>query len=212
VFRRRGFTLIELLIVVAIIAILALIAVPNFLEAQVRAKVSRAKADMRSLANAWEAYHVDWNCYPRDADNRAASGQWWQNGISQVTTPIAYITSAPDDPFFSQVASTSQDDYYAPHYEVASAVATMSPNAPSPWGAPDNGYDCYCVFSIGPNLKEEFTDNDHWPVSSSSNLIPYDPTNGTISIGDLTRMGGQYRAGGWKVCGIDWRYWSLPFN
>lgn len=40
---KRGFTLIELLIVVAIIAILAAI-VPNFLEAQVRAKVSRATA------------------------------------------------------------------------------------------------------------------------------------------------------------------------
>jgi len=62
--RAKGFTLIELLIVVAIIAILAAIAVPNFIEAQSRAKISRAKADMRSLATAIESYAVDNNQYP----------------------------------------------------------------------------------------------------------------------------------------------------
>jgi type II secretory pathway pseudopilin PulG len=53
-----------LLIVVAIIAILAAIAVPNFLEAQVRSKVSRVKSDMRSIDTALQAYYIDNNRYP----------------------------------------------------------------------------------------------------------------------------------------------------
>ena len=61
---KKGFTLIELLIVIAIIAILAAIAVPNFLEAQVRAKVSRVRADQRSLATGLESYRIDNNSYP----------------------------------------------------------------------------------------------------------------------------------------------------
>ena len=67
--KRTAFTLIELLIVVAIIAILAAIAVPNFLEAQTRSKISRAKSDERSIATAIEAYVVDYNKLPRDGND-----------------------------------------------------------------------------------------------------------------------------------------------
>ena len=56
---RAAFTLIELLIVVAIIAILAAIAVPNFLEAQMRAKLTRSKSDLRTCSVAWETYRID---------------------------------------------------------------------------------------------------------------------------------------------------------
>ncbi|HBF33213.1 TPA: hypothetical protein DDW35_01490 [Candidatus Sumerlaeota bacterium] len=106
-----GFTLIELLIVVAIIAILAAIAVPNFLEAQVRAKVSRTQNDLRSQAVALEAYYVDWNKYTRDSDSVLDSNSEKQNavgkveytdlanGIVQLTTPVAYISSMLADPF-----------------------------------------------------------------------------------------------------------------
>lgn len=61
---QRGFTLIELLVVVAIISILASIAVPNFQEAQTRAKVSAVKNNMRVLATTLEVYIIDYNKYP----------------------------------------------------------------------------------------------------------------------------------------------------
>ncbi|HMX61762.1 MAG TPA: prepilin-type N-terminal cleavage/methylation domain-containing protein, partial [Candidatus Sumerlaeota bacterium] len=108
---KKGFTLIELLIVVAIIAILAAIAVPNFLEAQTRAKVSRNKADMRSLATAIEAYVIDNNKYPPAYEHHnqvswAAGGgnvtpPFHSRIPSLITTPIAYMTSIPEDPFRS---------------------------------------------------------------------------------------------------------------
>jgi prepilin-type N-terminal cleavage/methylation domain-containing protein len=99
----RAFTLIELLIVVAIIAILAAIAVPNFLEAQTRSKVSRVKADFRSLATAIEAYAVDNNgkyCFAMAPNSNNSTFQSWLRWRSKrLTTPVAYITSLPADPF-----------------------------------------------------------------------------------------------------------------
>ena len=59
----RGFTLIELLITVAIIGLLAAIAIPNLLTAIQRSKQKRTMADMRSIANAWEARATDTNTY-----------------------------------------------------------------------------------------------------------------------------------------------------
>src|SRR5512146_1039597 len=99
----RAFTLIELLVVVAIISILAAIAVPNFLEAQVRSKVSRVKADMKSLVTAIETYRLDNNTYPYRRNTRATDTNKPQvprsderlQQMSVITTPIAYITTLP---------------------------------------------------------------------------------------------------------------------
>src|SRR6186713_383387 len=98
-----AFTLIELLIVVAIIAILAAIAVPNFLEAQTRAKVSRARADLRTVATALESYAVDENKYPFCNQNAYAfdnTGAPDQRIFERLSTPIAYLSSSLiQDPF-----------------------------------------------------------------------------------------------------------------
>ena len=91
---KKGFTLIELLIVVAIIAILAAIAVPNFLEAQVRSKVSRARSDMRSLATGIESYYVDNNQYPASAKTGGSSLTWKPAQPAGVGPYNQYVTNA----------------------------------------------------------------------------------------------------------------------
>lgn len=85
--QRVGFTLIELLIVVAIIGILAAIAVVNYLNAQIRTRLARTTADMRTIATAMESYKIDNDSYPPTA------GQY------ELTTPISYITMWPKSVF-----------------------------------------------------------------------------------------------------------------
>jgi len=53
---RRGFTLVEIMIVVAIIALLAAIAVPNFLRSRKRSQASRILEDLRMIDSALDQY------------------------------------------------------------------------------------------------------------------------------------------------------------
>lgn len=203
--KRQGFTLIELLIVVAIIAILAAIAVPNFLEAQTRSRVSRTLNDLRTISLAMESYRVDNNTYP-NSEGDSALGRPIVNGTPSarsevdtrlLTTPVSYINSVPDD-VFRRVAGA----------DIQSGVGSLTPayriyarNYPD-----TNWYTVYprtawMTWSIGPDKLGQTGGYRSYPKvinneaattpNTTSTGIRYDGTNGTVSIGDIYRWEGE---------------------
>ncbi|MGI8908359.1 MAG: prepilin-type N-terminal cleavage/methylation domain-containing protein [Candidatus Sumerlaeaceae bacterium] len=200
-----AFTLIELLIVVAIIAILAAIAVPNFLEAQTRAKVSRAKADLRTIATGLESYVVDHNHYP-------PNDLVYNVTPVQLSTPIAYISSSRlPDPFTAKEiiirfgVPPDEAKYYTYTKVVdAQEYANYGPDYTRlpPEGVDNDTYNLgaqrrygdWRTCSNGPDRKYSqsfpavpLSDFNPRPGALLGADIPYDSTNGTVSFGNILR-------------------------
>lgn len=204
---KRAFTLIELLIVVAIIAILAAIAVPNLLEAQTRSKVSRVKADMRSLASSVESYRVDCNRYPPPY-GVAVEGR---DSLSVLSTPVAYISAAKlIDPFaalntnanktaLTYEAMNSRSQIIESLPKVPFSVAPSDPSgAPTTWWwvASRGPTRAFAGFggSTNPSIQQAISESNQKPDVWLR--MVYDATNGTITTGNLYRAGGEVRGFG----------------
>ncbi len=177
----KAFTIIELLVVVAIIAILAAIAIPNLLEAQTRSKVSRTRADLRSLATGLELYLVDNNTYPPDGNGGS------YQGLIAMTTPIAYLTTIAPDPFNKGYIDGYAADRTEPNSEINLAryyeLGTGNLN-----GANVNfPAMVWALAAYGPDIDDDTDTVGSYPFTKRA--VPYDPTNGTISNGDLYRFG-----------------------
>ncbi|HPO07360.1 MAG TPA: prepilin-type N-terminal cleavage/methylation domain-containing protein [bacterium] len=180
--KKAAFTLIELLIVVAIIGILAAIAVPNFMNARMRASVSRAQSDLRNLSVALESYRLDNNHYPpaslEGGTSRITVFQRW----AKLTTPTSYMASVPFDPFFTRDAEIPTA-WGGPVYEYFERE--MSQLSTSKWGPTSMEMNAlYFIKSFGPDKV-----NSAATVSGYYTHIVYDLSNGVTSLGDIVRYG-----------------------
>jgi prepilin-type N-terminal cleavage/methylation domain-containing protein len=228
--RLTGFTLIELLIVVAIIAILAAIAVPNFLEAQTRSKVSRVYADFRNLAVAIEAHRTD-NAEYLPSHFSTGTMDFIQGTrplrrLNPLTTPVAYLSKVPDGTPFKD---PHEPDTYWVEWQYSTTKGLLNYER---GGAPNFGLNgesqaylngfyrmaagrqpnfvagaanifrdgpAWLILDRGPDRALFFIwTNPGWPSPDEYDFpfgpIPlrdaavfYDPTNGTISGGDIMR-------------------------
>ena len=61
---RSGFTLVEIMVVVLILALLAAIAIPNYLRARVNAHDAAAQAALKAISTALETYATSNSEYP----------------------------------------------------------------------------------------------------------------------------------------------------
>lgn len=106
----RGFTLIEMMIVVAIIAILVSILVPNFVRARAQAQTAACEANLKEIATAIELYETDNDRYPdsgvANASNAELAAYLKQTPVDPAAGPSLYYQFTVSDPDTSTASYT----------------------------------------------------------------------------------------------------------
>jgi type II secretion system protein G len=87
---QRGFTLLEMMVVVAIVAILAAILIPNFTRARAQSQTAACMSNVKTIATALELYFTDHQNYPAATKANVDTGF--------VTTMNGYLSQVPVDP------------------------------------------------------------------------------------------------------------------
>jgi hypothetical protein len=140
------------------------------------------------MAAPIEGYMIDNNVYPWYDDPAAGvPANYWSIGfrLRQITTPVAYMTSLPTvDPFSAEGVEGGYGDGW-PRYE----YNYRSYREFSAWG-----WNSWALNSLGPDhTKNKGLKIEPFARGISSDTVIYDPSNGTVSAGDIPWTGGDTR-------------------
>ncbi|MBN1475562.1 hypothetical protein JXA47_02300 [Candidatus Sumerlaeota bacterium] len=195
----RGNTRIDILAVMLIIAAVAAAASVDFVESLTRSRVARTQADLRELAVAIDAYVVDHLVPPNDIGNG-----WPWYVPEMLTTPVGYLSSPRLDPF--RVVNADGGLYHpsARRYRFINCIAgrDLWCDYGTQFGSCSGGVATGgWILGVRDSLTDEEWNETllglgNWKLSGvgpdGTSSFPflegyllYDPTNGTISTGDI---------------------------
>lgn len=169
------------------VLVLIVFAIPDFREAQIRAKVSRVRSDMRSFAFMLESYHTNHGFYPA-----WSTGMTSLNGAYFDHPDLRRMPTIRIDPGMREPFAISEEgweplyypaDPFAPVERARYVYYTSGDKDAIRWfiasAGPDRDYDIDPATVFGPPANN--------PSISLSELT-YDPTNGVTSNGDIWQV------------------------
>lgn len=143
------------------VASIAAQVVSQLSEQEVSSRVSRTRADLRSLHTAIESYKVDWNYYP--------------SSLVAITTPISYITGFVADPFEARLPEgVPVPEHLTPPGGMFGEPGILKMGVVMPDSQDQEAR--FVIYGVGPDGKDD------------RGALEYDPTNGTLSSGDIVRL------------------------
>jgi type IV pilus assembly protein PilA len=176
--KQEGFTLIELMIVVAIIGILAAIAIPNFLQYQMKSRQSEAKTNLQAIKTSEVAFQGERGCYigvqPEGAPATAAKSQptTWGVGLAPVgTTATAWcqVGSVTSGFTFNDIGFRATGNvlfYYAVDATLLSGTGVTATYHPQGVGGAANS----CTAAIAGATGDGANPNNNFFAMAKSNL------------------------------------------
>jgi type II secretory pathway pseudopilin PulG len=167
---RRGIAVVELLVLTFLSGVVAVVALSNFWESSVRSRVASVRSTQRQVGVALTAYHTDHGTLPKALD--------------QLTSPVSYLRKNPADEFSGRFLRRTNPQRAALRYVTESAPG---------WGeslGPGIRGEQWALISRGPDMKFHW-ELGHALCSPDPQRFAYDPTNGTLSPGDVQQYGGR---------------------